>query len=126
MKLERIDPQTQTATELTEAVETLSNGVTIEELADFSRRVAIPEKMLPGGLVVVFKDPSQEDLEFLETQMKSCATQLEAMKRFGCRLCTQWGDKPGVSPVQWNKLRGAVSTVLIKVLNNFFQDQVDI
>ncbi|NJR38524.1 MAG: hypothetical protein HC781_06355 [Leptolyngbyaceae cyanobacterium CSU_1_4] len=98
----------------------LTNGTIVETLADFSKKITIPATLQPGGLVVVFRDPSHEDLEFFETQMKTAETRLEAVKRFGVRLCIQWGDKNGVTVPQWDKLRGIVSVTLAKVLDDFF------
>ncbi len=123
MKLQRVsDSEPAESANLT----TFSNGTTVEELPDFSKKVVVPEKLLPGGLVVVFRDPSQEDLEFFESQMSQCSTRLEAMKRLACRLCIKWGELNGVTPPQWNKLRGVVSATLFKVLNDFFPDPEDL
>jgi hypothetical protein len=101
-------------------IRTLTNGVIVEELPDYSSRVILPEKMLKGGLTVVFRDPTQEDSEFLESQLAKDATKQEAMRRFGCRLCTQWGDKPGVTMPEWAQLRAKASLALIQVLDTFF------
>jgi hypothetical protein len=101
-------------------IRTLPNGVIVEEMPDYSRKVTLPEKMLRGGLTVVFRDPTQEDSEFLESQLAKDATKQEAMRRFGCRLCTQWGDKPGVTMPEWAKLRAKASLALIQLLDTFF------
>jgi hypothetical protein len=103
-------------------IRTLPNGVMVEEMPDYSKKVTLPEKMLRGGLTVVFRDPTQEDSEFLETQLVKDATKQEAMRRFGCRLCTQWNDKPGVAMPEWAQLRAKASLALIQVLDAFFLD----
>jgi hypothetical protein len=122
-KLQRIDAEDLQAVEPQKdsSTETLSNGAIVETLPDFSKRITFPATLQPGGLIVVFRDPSHEDLEFFEAQMKTSKTRLDAVKRFGVRLCTQWGDKPGVAVPQWDKLRGVVSVTLAQVLDDFFQ-----
>jgi len=103
-------------------IRTLPSGVTMEELPDYSKKVTLPEKMLRGGLTVIFRDPTQEDSEFLETQLAKSTTKQEAMRRFGCRLCTQWGDRSGVAMPEWAQLRAKASLALIQVLDAFFLD----
>jgi hypothetical protein len=101
-------------------IRTLPNGVTIEEMPDYSQKVTLPEKIFPGGLTVVFRDPTQADSEFLEKQLAQDATKQEAMRRFGCRLCSKWGDKPGVTMPEWAQMRAKASLALIQVLDAFF------
>jgi len=91
-------------------------------LPDYSKRVTIPDSLLRGGLVAVFRDPSHADLEMMEAELKK-GSNLEAMKRFACRLCTQWGDSSGISPSQWDKLRGVTSAALMEALNGYFPGQ---
>ena len=120
-RLQAVEPETEATVE---GVETLKSGLKVEDLHDYSKRVTVPEKLMRGGLVVVFSDPSHADMEFLEQEL-SKGKKLEAMKRFACRICTQFGDKNAVSPSQWDKLRGVVSTALMEAINGYFPDGED-
>jgi hypothetical protein len=126
-KLQRIDADTETTVEATlnPNLTTLKNGVTIEDLEDFSKRIVIPANLIKDGLVVVFRDPSHEDFEQFEKWLKDCATKTEAMRRLGCRLCTRWNDRDGVTPEQWNKIRTIASATLLHILNSFFPGEED-
>lgn len=116
-RLEAIDTE-QTSEQTT----TLASGLVVEDLPDYSKRITVPERLHRGGLVVCFRDPSHADLEFLEAEI-SKGRQLDAMKRFACRLCTQWGDQSAISPSQWDKQRGVLSTALMEALNSYFPER---
>jgi hypothetical protein len=124
-KLQRVEAETDGGAAQNPNLTTLKNGATIEELDDFSKRIVIPEKLIKGGLVVTFRDPSHEDFEQFEKWLKDCSTKTEAMRRLGCRLCTQWNDRDGVTPEQWNKIRTTASAILLYVLNAFFPGEED-
>jgi len=123
-KLQRVEAEEMNgaAPEIDESIVTWENGVTVETLPDFSKRIVIPATMHLGGLVVVFRDPTHEDLEFFEGQMKRSESRMDAVKRLGVRLCVEWGDRHGTTVPQWEKLRAVVSVTLSKVLDEFFSD----
>jgi hypothetical protein len=118
MTTRRLQPIETTETEATD-VTTLASGLIVEDLPDYSKSITIPDSLLRGGLVVVFRDPSHADLEFMEAELKK-GNNLEAMKRFACRICTQWGEASGISPSQWDKLRGVASAALMEALDGYF------
>ena len=117
MKLSRVEDEAAAIPGLTQQLPT---EVTVEELEDFSVRVTFPDSIIRGGLIVQFRDPSHEDLEFLEAQMAKCPTKQEAMRRFGVRLCIKWGGRPGATMDDWGKLRAKASLELMAALNKFF------
>lgn len=129
MKIQRIDdnePELLAESEEESNVRPLLYGATVEELSDYSQRVTLPDSLIKGGLTIVFRDPSQADLEFFEVEMqkaiKAGESQQKAMRRFGCRLCTQWGDRPGITLPEWDKLRGKASLAIVRFLSEFFPD----
>lgn len=98
---------------------TLENGLIVEDLPDYSKKVTVPDSLHRGGLVVVFRDPSHADLEYMEAELKKGDT-LAASKRFACKICTQWGEASGISPSQWDKLRGVLSMAVMEAINDYF------
>jgi hypothetical protein len=121
MTTRRLQPIETTETESSD-ITTLPSGLIVEDRPDYSKVVTIPDSLLRGGLVAVFRDPSHADLEFMEAELKK-GSSLEGMKRFACRICTQWGEASGISPSQWDKLRGVTSTALMEALNGYFPDR---
>ena len=119
-RLQAVEPQEPVSSEST----TLKSGLTVEDLPDYSKQITIPDSLYRGGLVVCFRDPSHADLEFMEAQIKK-GSNLEAMKRLAVRLCTQWGDRDGVTIPEWDKLRGVTSTALMEALSAYFPDRED-
>jgi hypothetical protein len=106
-------------------ITTLKNGVTIQELPDYARRVVFPAKLIQEGLTVVFRDPSHDDFEQFELWIRDCNSKVEAMARLGVRLCTQWGERPGVTLEQWRQQRVMISATLMHILNGFFPGESD-
>jgi len=119
MKLSRVEDEVTAIPGLTHQLPT---QVEVKELEDYTLRVTLPDSIIRGGLTVEFRDPSHEDLEFLEAQMASCKTKQEAMRRFGVRLCTKWGARPGATMDDWGKLRAKASLELMGALNKFFPE----
>ena len=119
MTTRRLQPIETTETESSD-ITILASGLIVEDRPDYSKVVTIPDSLLRGGLVAVFRDPSHDDLEFLAAEMKS-GGELAAMKKFACRICTQWGEASGISPSQWGKLRAMASTALMEALNEYFR-----
>jgi hypothetical protein len=119
MKLSRVEDEAVAIPGLTRQLPT---EVTVEELQDYSLRVTLPDSIIRGGFVAVFRDPTHEDLEFLEAQMASCKTKQEAMRRFGVRCCIEWQGKPGATMQDWGGLRAKASLELMAALNKFFPE----
>ena len=113
--VENVEPESADIT-------TLPSGLVVEDRPDYSKVVTIPDSLIRGGLVATFRDPSHADLEFMEAELKK-GNSLEGMKKFACRLCIGWGDASGISPSQWDKLRGITSTALMEALNSYFPDR---
>jgi hypothetical protein len=96
------------------------DGVFIEILGDYSMRFTIPESLHPGGLTIVLKDPTQVDLEFVAEFSKGRPEKMpEMIKRLVCRLCTQWGDRPGVTVPIYEKVRSKLAQVIIQEVSAF-------
>jgi hypothetical protein len=117
MKLSRVEGE-QLESPLAESL----SEVVVTELEDYTLRVQLPESIIRGGFIAEFRDPTHEDLEFLEKQIGSCPTKQEAMRRFGVRLCTKWNGRPGATMDEWAKLRAKASLELMGALNKFFPD----
>lgn len=97
-----------------------SDGVFIEILDDYSMRFTVPESLHPGGLVIVLRDPTQLDLEFVATFSKGKPELMpEMIKRLVCRLCTQWGDRSGVSVAIYDKVRSKLAQALMQEVSDF-------
>ena len=117
MKLSRVEDEAPLT-----LIHTAPAGEEVTELEDYTLRVSLPDSIIRGGFVAEFRDPSHEDLEFLESQMASCKTKQEAMRRFGVRLCTKWQGKPGATMQDWGGLRAKASLELMAALNKFFPE----
>lgn len=111
-KLELVQQQPSPSTALV-------SGIIVTELEDYSKKIEIPDSLIRGGLVAIFRDPTHRDLEALNAE-RAKSNEISALKKFGCSLCVQWGEKPGITPPQWDGLRMALSLALIEVLNTFF------
>lgn len=96
------------------------DGILVETLSDYSTRFTVPENLHKGGLTIVLKDPTQQDLEFIAEFAKGRTEKMaEAVKRMICRLCIQWGDREGVTIPIYDKIRAKLALALIDEVSSF-------
>ena len=82
-----------------------------EEGENYSRSIR-----LSTGLIVTFRDPTADDLEFVELLTGG---NISKTKRLACRLCIKWGERGGVTPPQIGKVRAKDMMLISRVIESF-------
>jgi hypothetical protein len=97
-----------------------ADGILVEVLDDYSTRLTVPDSLHRGGLTIVFRDPTQLDLEFVAKESRGLVEKsAETTKRLACKLCTQWGDRPGVSIPVYDRIRAKLALAIMQEVNDF-------
>lgn len=103
-----------------DSIRVREDGIIVEIRTDYSVKLTIPENLHPGGLTIVLRDPNQTDLEFVATHLKNDPSRMpEVTKRLVCRICTQWGDRDGVTIPVYEKIRSKLAKALMEEVGGF-------
>lgn len=118
-KLMRIDDSTQP--------EDTSVNVEVpmpeEDTGEFAWLTVLPDRSravtLHDGTICIFRPPKIKDLR--EMREANIVDELQSTIRLVARVCTKWGDKPGITPIQLDDLETADFMRISTALEPFLQ-----
>lgn len=98
------------------AIEELSEdeAYQYQELPDYSRKVTLSD-----GTIAIFRDVTVSDIR--ELRKAGITDEVEVSVRLAARTCTAWGDKPGVTIPQIDKLRIKDFQIISQALESFLR-----
>lgn len=93
----------------------------VEELEDYSLRVRLfAERKSEDEYYAILRDMTGADLKFFE---KAKGDNIEKTIALVARLCTKWGDRPGVTIPELEKVRAKNLMLLGQVVTRFLYSE---